>query len=63
MNLDIGERVHVSHWSADRTARVSYRGSTWSVRLAADSPAAPGDHIVVAVEGIWLVLAPVHTKP
>jgi membrane protein implicated in regulation of membrane protease activity len=52
VNLDVGERVHVAHWSDDRTARVRYRGSMWSARLA------PGDHVVVAVDGIWLVLAP-----
>ena len=27
VNLDIGERVHVAEWAADRTTRVPYRGS------------------------------------
>ncbi len=60
VNLDIGERVHVVAWGADRTARVQYRGSTWTARLRPGAPAGPGQHLVVAVEGNWLVLAP-HT--
>ena len=58
INLDIGERVHVAGWGADRTARVSYRGSTWAARLQSGAPAAAGEHVVAAVEGNWLVLAP-----
>jgi len=58
VNIDIGERVHVTAWADDRTARVAYRGSTWTARLAPDAPAAAGEHVVQAVEGNWLVLAP-----
>ena len=58
VNLDIGERVRVEAWSGDRTAQVSYRGSTWSARLQPGAPTAPGAHTVTAVEGNWLVLAP-----
>jgi len=58
VNLDIGERVHVVSWGGDRTARVQYRGSTWTARLKPGAPAVPGPHHVVAVEGNWLVLAP-----
>ncbi len=58
VNLDIGERVHVALWAGDRTARVSYRGSTWQARLQPGAPSTPGEHVVVAVEGNWLVLAP-----
>ncbi len=58
VNLDIGERVNVELWAANRTARVNYRGSQWTARLRDDeSPAVPGEHVVVAVEGNWLVLA------
>src|SRR5436190_8105505 len=32
VNLDIGERVQVTTWAADGTARVLYRGSTWTAR-------------------------------
>nr|WP_280156514.1 NfeD family protein [Piscinibacter sp. XHJ-5] len=58
VNLDIGERVHVAGWASDGTARVQYRGSTWTARLAPGATAAPGEHRVIAVEGNWLVLAP-----
>ncbi len=58
VNLDIGERVHVASWDADRTARVPYRGSTWTARLAPGAPALAGEHLVSAVEGNWLVLTP-----
>jgi membrane protein implicated in regulation of membrane protease activity len=58
VNLDIGERVDVPAWGADRTARVTYRGSTWTARLAPGAAAQPGPHRVAAVEGNWLVLAP-----
>jgi membrane protein implicated in regulation of membrane protease activity len=62
VNLDIGERVHVTGWGVDRTARVNYRGSLWTARLQPGAPAAPGEHRVVAVEGNWLVLAPSATR-
>jgi membrane protein implicated in regulation of membrane protease activity len=58
VNIDIGERVTVAAWADDRTARVPYRGSTWTARLAPDAPAQPGEHVVQAVEGNWLVLVP-----
>ena len=58
VNLDIGEPVKVGTWASDRTTRVHYRGSTWAARLAASVAAAPGDHVVSAVEGNWLVLTP-----
>ena len=58
VNLDIGERVTVTAWAADRTARVQYRGSAWTARLAPGAVAAPGEHLVSAVEGNWLVLSP-----
>ena len=58
VNLDIGERVHVAAWSADGTAQVRYRGSGWTARLAPGAPASPGEHVVSAVEGNWLVVLP-----
>ena len=59
VNLDIGERVDVAGWTADRTARVRYRGSEWTARLAPGATARAGAHLVTAVEGNWLVLTPV----
>src|SRR4051812_40459833 len=44
VNLDIGEHVTVAAWRADRTARVAYRGSTWTARLQPDAPAQAGEH-------------------
>ncbi len=58
VNLDIGEAVQVVEWGADRTARVTYRGSSWTARLQPGCATAPGAHQVIAVEGNWLVLAP-----
>ncbi|MGB7739217.1 MAG: NfeD family protein [Steroidobacteraceae bacterium] len=58
VNLDIGERVYVQEWAANRTARVLYRGSPWEARLAPGAPLAAGEHVVSAVEGNWLVLGP-----
>ena len=57
VNLDIGERVTVAKWADDCTARVPYRGSTWTARLAPGQTPASGEHRIVAVEGNWLVLA------
>ena len=58
VNLDIGERINVGTWADDRTARVQYRGSAWTARLAPGAPVTPGVHRVSAVEGNWLVLTP-----
>jgi len=58
VHMDVGARVRVDAWDADRTARVEYRGAQWSVRLAPDAPAVPGRFLVRAVEGNWLVVAP-----
>ena len=64
VNLDIGERVRVAEWDSARTARVPYRGSTWTARLAPGvdphTEADSGEYIVAAVEGNWLVLKPVQ---
>ena len=56
VNLDIGEQVTVSHWETDGTTRVSYRGSTWSARLAPGSDDSPGVYVVIAVEGNHLLV-------
>ena len=54
--LDVGERVQVKHWSADGTARVQYRGSSWDARFAGPGAPAPGEHVIRAVEGTRLLL-------
>lgn len=58
VNLDVGERVHVSAWGSDRTARVQYRGAPWTARLLPGAELRAGEHRVAAVEGNWLVLEP-----
>lgn len=60
VNLDIGEAVRVDAWAVDETARVQYRGSSWIAKRASGAMAVIGRHRVVAVEGNWLVLAPVE---
>ena len=62
INLDVGERVVVRAWTQDHTARVHYRGSAWTARLAPGARVSSGEHRVVAVEGNWLVLEPVNAS-
>ena len=58
VNLDIGQSVRVEHWTHDGTARVQYRGAAWSVRFAGEGSPRPGEHVIVAVRGSELMLAP-----
>jgi membrane protein implicated in regulation of membrane protease activity len=62
VNLDIGEHVQVEAWNADRTARVQYRGSTWTARLQPGASPSSGEHRVTAVEGNWIVLEPASPR-
>jgi membrane protein implicated in regulation of membrane protease activity len=56
VNLDIGSRVQVNAWNSDGTARVAYRGATWSARNGSDGAPRPGPHVIVAVHGSELLL-------
>jgi len=58
VNLDIGELVHVDAWGPDGLARVQYRGAGWAARYAGSGTPAAGEHIIVAIEGSRLSLAP-----
>ena len=58
VNLDIGQTVQVLAWKADGSARVQYRGAQWSVRLAQSGTATPGPHVIVALHGSELQVAP-----
>jgi membrane protein implicated in regulation of membrane protease activity len=58
VNLDIGELVHVEAWGDDGLARVQYRGAGWSARFAGSGTPVAGEHIIVAIEGSRLSLAP-----
>jgi len=57
-NLDIGASIQVPQWQTDGSARVSYRGSDWNVEFRGDGRPAPGEHVVVAVQGNRLVVSP-----
>jgi membrane protein implicated in regulation of membrane protease activity len=58
VNIDIGETVHVPAWGPDGSARVSYRGAAWTVRHAGPGTPAPGEHVIVGVQGNHLRVAP-----
>lgn len=57
-NLDIGEHIHVPEWNPDGSARVDYRGSRWNVQFRGPGKPGPGDHVIVAVMGNRLIVAP-----
>ncbi len=59
-NLDIGQTLQVETWDTQGTARVSYRGSTWSVEFRGGAAPAPGPHVIVAVQGNRLIVAPAN---
>ena len=55
--LDVGQMVQVQSWGPHRTARVSYRGTTWDAELATpDTPQADTMYIA-ATRGSVLILA------
>jgi membrane protein implicated in regulation of membrane protease activity len=62
VNLDIGERVIVRVWAADGSTKVHHRGSTWTARLAAGASPSSGAHVIVAVQGNQLHLAPADPR-
>jgi membrane protein implicated in regulation of membrane protease activity len=58
VNIDIGEQVVVRAWAADGSTRVSHRGTTWAARLAQGAAPGSGAHVIVAIHGNQLELAP-----
>lgn len=50
--------MQVPSWSADRTARVWYRGPHWQADLVPDVPATPDTYSISAIKGARLLLAP-----
>ncbi|EYC51382.1 membrane protein implicated in regulation of membrane protease activity [Hylemonella gracilis str. Niagara R] len=57
VNLDIGETVQVQRWDTDGTARVKYRGASWSAATAHPQEAqTPGLYRIVEVRGNRLLL-------
>ncbi|HMO44618.1 MAG TPA: NfeD family protein [Rubrivivax sp.] len=58
-NLDIGQTLQVAAWDAQGMARVSYRGAAWNAEFRGPGTPTPGPHVIVAVRGNRLVVAPV----
>lgn len=56
--LDIGAVVDVAAWNDQGLAQVQYRGAQWSARRAGSANAAPGPHVIVAINGNELELEP-----
>jgi membrane protein implicated in regulation of membrane protease activity len=56
--LDIGQVVEVPAWNKQGLAQVQYRGSNWSARFVGSGNRAPGPHVIVAIQGNQLELAP-----
>jgi membrane protein implicated in regulation of membrane protease activity len=57
--LDIGERVRVERWQADRRAQVLYRGAAWSAELVGEDSREPepGEYVIRRIEGNRLIVA------
>jgi membrane protein implicated in regulation of membrane protease activity len=55
--LDIGQMVRVQSWGPDRTARVSYRGSTWDAELAATDTPQSDIMYIAGTKGSVLILS------
>jgi membrane protein implicated in regulation of membrane protease activity len=55
--LDVGQMVHVQSWGPHRTARVTYRGSTWDAELATPDTPQAATMYIAATRGSVLILA------
>ena len=55
--LDIGQMVKVQSWGPGRTARVSYRGSTWDAELASPDTPQGETMYIAATRGSVLILS------
>jgi membrane protein implicated in regulation of membrane protease activity len=58
VNIDIGQRLQVSAWLPDGTARMPYRGATWTVRWAGKGEPVPGEQFIQSLHGNELHVAP-----
>lgn len=57
INQDIGARLVVDRWGADRRSRAAYRGSSWEVELLPGESADAIHYIVREVRGNRLLVA------
>ena len=55
--LDVGQMVKVQSWGPERTARVSYRGSTWDAELASPDTPKSDTMYIAATRGSVLILS------
>ena len=58
INMDIGQTVNIEAWTAQRTARVWYRGTHWEAELIPGVEAVQGQHIITETRGNTLVVTP-----
>lgn len=58
VNMDIGERICIRAWDKARSSRVDYRGSVWTAQYDGPGAPGPGEHVIVAIEGNRLIVAP-----
>lgn len=58
VNLDIGQVVQVQDWGDDGSTRVQHRGASWQAQRSPGAAVATGAHVIVAVHGSRLELAP-----
>lgn len=54
--LDVGKPVHVTHWKADGTAHVRYRGTDWLARYQGSGQPQAGQFRIVAIDSNQLIL-------
>ncbi len=62
VNLDIGQTVRVDAWAEGGKSRVQYRGAAWSAQFIGAGQPAPGEHVIVAVNGSVLDVAPAGSR-
>jgi membrane protein implicated in regulation of membrane protease activity len=56
-SLDVGQMVKVQSWGPDRTARVTYRGSTWDAVLASPDTPQTETMYITGMRGSVLILS------
>ncbi|TAG69270.1 MAG: NfeD family protein, partial [Burkholderiales bacterium] len=57
-NLDVGQRVRVTEWRDDGSARVTYRGAQWDAVMESEMTPKRDQMVIVAMRGSQLVLGP-----
>lgn len=62
VNPDIGKRVNVQAWNENGTTNVFYRGTNWAARIEEHAKLMSGEHTIIAVQGLTLILRPNKTN-